>query len=407
MPAGPDDIAVDRDIAAASPLAGRVEFRTDDSPGATPPGTSVVRTDLLPTGLARLWRNYPRTSDVGLRQLIAPQEFSAALRLLVDDLLLAAAPGADRIAVTSRGHADPECAAVIGRLYPDAWLRSPSGDRPPAFDPAPPGPRPTRETDGGDSRLTDRLILVVGCGRSGTTWLHELLRAHPDIAGVPCHESWLFEQVHPLWDPQRSGMPGRAATVAALRRFCDTVLAGPLGSDPRASYLLEKTPMHSYRLPEIAAVYPDAWFVHVIRDGREVARSISQVPFFQAPDPAAGADQWRRVLASVRDGRRSTPRFRELRYEQLLTDPDAVLSGLVRWIGLDSSPEAMSAMLAQVPRRVSTHAGADVPLGGHGWRALPRSDIRGIYRVAGRELIRQGYASRLQALRGAALGSAR
>lgn len=380
------DYVVDAATVAASRLARRlVVVESDESSG--PAG------ELLSTGLAKLWRNYPRESDVGLAQLIDQTAFLSALRQLADELLLAtdhSVDGAELVAVVDRDGAE-----LARSLYPDATF-----DRAQPTSPA----KPALVGDGFRhaaapyaSPLQDRLLLVIGCGRSGTTWLHRLLLTHPDIDGLPRHESWLFEQLEPLW-PNRIA---EARFVAALRRFADAVLAG--GKRP-AGFVVEKTPMHSLLLPQIAAVYPDAWVIHLVRDGREVARSISQTPFFNNPDPANAAALWSRVVDEVRRESRRFERFRELHYETVRADAAGQIAALFDWLGLDNGDAVRGEVRASAGERVSAHAGTSVPLGSQSWRTLPRHDVRGIYRNAGYQLRQTGYANRAEVWRGKLLG---
>lgn len=307
--------------------------------------------DAVGGALAGVRARYDATSDVGLAHLIAPEPFDAALQRLEHDLR----------------HPDPH----------------------PASPPA-------------GSRLADRLIVIVGCGRSGTTWVHDMLTAHPRVAGVPGHESWLFAQLRPFWEASadRSLECSEPALVAALRRFCDTVLSG----HAPGSFAVEKTPVHSYLVRQISAVYPDAWFVHVIRDGRDVARSIAQTPFFRIPDPGDAAALWGRVIERVRSEAPQVRRYREVRYENLLRRPVEELTNLVAWTGLGAGEEEIRPVLAAAPRRVSTHAGTAVPLGSRSWRALPRPEVRRIYARSGGRLCELGYASRTEVIRGRLLG---
>src|SRR5947208_13736749 len=119
-----------------------------------------------------------------------------------------------------------------------------------------------------------KLLLVVGCARSGTTWLHRLLLSHPDVVG-PTSETFLFDRLGPLsslvHSPAGETWGHRAESWAAARRFCDRMLAGVPGSE-QATLLVEKTPAHVSCLDHVAALYPDVGVVHPVRDHRAVSR---------------------------------------------------------------------------------------------------------------------------------------
>ena len=244
------------------------------------------------------------------------------------------------------------------------------------------------------------LAVVVGCGRSGTTWLERMLMSSPEAGGVDGAESFVFEQAAPLW----GHLPGMGISsdhlVAGLRAFFDTVFAEALAThSPGARVFVEKTPRHALILPQLAAVYPDASFVHVVRDGRDVARSISQVDFFKLPDPADAARLWQTVLEQVRTASADLDRFREVRYEQLLAEPICRVVDLLHWLGVTIDTSVIEELERRAERRVSTHAGTSHAVGAPTWQALPPRELARVYAESGGLLVREGYATRGQLVR--------
>ena len=146
-------------------------------------------------------------------------------------------------------------------------------------------------------------------------------------------------------------------------------------------------------VPQLRAVYPDAAYLHLVRDGRDVARSISAVPFFGIPDPADAARLWRRVLEAVRAEAPHLQQFREVRYEQLLADPVREVGELLRWLGLPVTEEVAGQLAERSRTRVSVHAGTAQPVGTDTWRALPPDVLARVYAECGPLLIREGYAA--------------
>jgi hypothetical protein len=159
-----------------------------------------------------------------------------------------------------------------------------------------------------------------------------------------------------------------------------------------SSYVVEKSPVHVERLAEIAEVHPDAWFVHLVRDGRDVARSITQVPFFEVPDLAGAAAVWRDAVDAVRRQQHLAARFRDVRYEDLSADPEGVMTSLWSWVGLETTDASLASLRAAVAPRVSAHGRSTTTAGS--WRSLRSAELAGIYRVAGAALVREGYARR-------------
>jgi hypothetical protein len=106
----------------------------------------------------------------------------------------------------------------------------------------------------------------------------------------------------------------------------------------------DKTPLYMQYLPLLERLFPTALYVHLIRDGRDAALSFLSVPAgimtegWGHPRDAAGfACQWATEVRSARAlGSRVGPsRYLEVRYESLVTDPEAELRHVCAFAGLD------------------------------------------------------------------------
>ena len=101
----------------------------------------------------------------------------------------------------------------------------------------------------------------------------------------------------------------------------------------------DKTPRYIEDLPLLARLWPEAKFVHLVRDGREVALSYADVPFGPSTVAKAAALWKERVVAGMEQGRPLGPhRYAELRYERLLTNPQAEVEALCSFLDLDFNP---------------------------------------------------------------------
>src|SRR5687768_8936227 len=136
-----------------------------------------------------------------------------------------------------------------------------------------------------------------------------MLVAHPRVSGVPSETHLISHGIEPLLerfqhterDSQQVGAVyvERDAIIDAARDLCDTAYAGFL--EPGTTHLVERTPLHVLHLPLLAEIYPDAKVLHVIRDGRDVARSIAWRDW--GPDSIAGAArEWRQCVEAGRAG---------------------------------------------------------------------------------------------------------
>jgi len=242
------------------------------------------------------------------------------------------------------------------------------------------------------------MIFNVGARRSGTYWLQRIVCAHPSVAEVPS-ETYVFSHgIAPLMerfqhDDRGSQEVGRvyadrAKLIAAVRALCD----GVFGEFARAgeTHAAERTPWHVYHLPLIAEVYPDARFVHIIRDGRDVARSIVAQPW--GPSTVAeAAEEWR---SSVEAGRAAAAvlgdRLIEVRYEQLLAEPRREIERLHGRLGLEGGVEEALAAAGET----SNVGPQDLRVGAEKWRdGWRRRDVRAFERVGGGLLRVLGYSA--------------
>jgi hypothetical protein len=97
----------------------------------------------------------------------------------------------------------------------------------------------------------------------------------------------------------------------------------------------DKSPGYLVAMPKIQEAVPEARFIHVIRDGRDVALSMAGLSW--APDDAAVvAQRWSRRIGRARDAASSLTAgsYEEVRYESLVTDPEGVLRSLVSTLDL-------------------------------------------------------------------------
>jgi hypothetical protein len=209
---------------------------------------------------------------------------------------------------------------------------------------------------------------VVGCGRSGTTLVRALLDAHPDIA-VP------FESYFPVWFA-RDRTKYETPTGFAVDRFVDDVVAHESftrwgldagstreqirAADPAsypdairacfASYAraqgksryADKTPIFVNHIPLLASMFPEAVFIHLVRDGRDVALSRTQVAW-GTQRFAQEALRWRdEVERGRRDGEAlGAAHYREVHYEALLDDPERVARELCGLVDVDFDPSML------------------------------------------------------------------
>jgi len=101
----------------------------------------------------------------------------------------------------------------------------------------------------------------------------------------------------------------------------------------------DKTPRYSIDVPLLAELFPEANFVHIIRDGRDVALSLMEVRLGRGHVREA-ALLWRSRVRAARDAgsELGRDRYREVRYEALIDDPRSELEALCPFVQLDFEP---------------------------------------------------------------------
>lgn len=245
--------------------------------------------------------------------------------------------------------------------------------------------------------MGNQMVFVVGARRSGTLWVQRILSAHPRVSPVPTETylfsygiSQVFERLqHGLISSPRvaSVYADREAVVAATRKLCDTIFLPFADTDD--SLVVERTPWHAHHLELIAEVYPEARILHVIRDGRDVARSLAAQPW--GPETVAeAAAEWVRTLTAGREGGQSNHNYREVRYEALLDDPVAGATELYAWLGLESSGAVFEA--SREAAEEQQNLGADASVAVAKWkREWERSDLEAFEAAAGPLLDELGY----------------
>lgn len=266
----------------------------------------------------------------------------------------------------------------------------------------------------------------VGCGRSGTTLVRSMFDSHPDMAVV--YESFFVSRLlRRRRRYERSGAfeldrfttdlvghfgfrklglsgaevaerlaEGMPSTTADALRMVYVHHAERQGKHRYG----DKTPLYVNVLPVLADALPEARFVHIVRDGRNVALAYLQAPWGPASLVEACVYWKHNVERGRRAGRRLGPqRYREVSYEHLTDDPEAVLADLCPFLELDFDPamlryfERSEDVMASIRNR-HHHQGLVQPVtrGVRDWRAqMDSADVRTFESLAGPLLDELGY----------------
>ena len=213
-------------------------------------------------------------------------------------------------------------------------------------------------TEGFSSSLSEeapgwsKTVFIVGSPRSGTTWFQLLIAQHPGVATshetqlfnaylAPLEDRWKYEKESAATGIRRTGLSrvlSQQDFNSLCKSFAEQIFRIIRSNNPTAEVILEKSPDHALYADLIIKLFPDAYFLHVIRDPRSVANSYRHAASTWWKGPPTGAIRstqiWRHRVEAGRRIRLMTPRYREVRYEALLEDGPVQLEGVYRWLGL-------------------------------------------------------------------------
>jgi Sulfotransferase family len=224
-------------------------------------------------------------------------------------------------------------------------------------------------------------FFILGCPRSGTTMLQQALNRHSQIVIPP--ETKLFfsflghsrgaqrkhvERLNRDLDIQLPPPNRRITTMEDARAFYELLMQlylERLGRD-QVSYFGEKTPEHTGQLNKIKYTFPEAKFLFIYRDGRDVALSLRKVPWMQ-DNIYVNFRIWLYYYWHLRQARGdSQVEMLCLKYEDLVTNPSRQLGNVLNFLGLPYEHQVAAG-----------HGNAEgIPAREYAWKARALEPIR-------------------------------
>lgn len=216
---------------------------------------------------------------------------------------------------------------------------------------------------------------LVGCPKSGTTWLQGVLEAHPEVCSRGESSfglllvSPIFELLKSYNEQQRAGESNtfsgedaldiaRGAIQTLQRKWVDQ-----LPEPQRIRVIADKTPEHALALDPLNAVFPEMKVVHIIRDGRDCV--VSGWHHNIRNDEASFRKRFATmerytyhftkhnwipyVTRAQQWGRANPERYLEVRYERLLDSSREEAGRVYRFLGVDAD----AGLIDQIIERTS------------------------------------------------------
>jgi hypothetical protein len=204
-----------------------------------------------------------------------------------------------------------------------------------------------------------------------------------------------YVSTHPRFALWGSALPGTPAGAS----LADVVLAAvsgyaaATGQDAAAPWI-DHTPNNLRFAATLVRRFDDVRFVHVVRDGRAIARSLLSLDWGPSTPAAAGRFWAAEVGVALAAEAYLGERCMRVRYEDLVGDPDGVVDAVGAWAGLDPADTAAEVRMPDyyTERYHGLLHGAVDPARATAWReTMPRREVELVEFASGELLTFLGY----------------
>jgi hypothetical protein len=199
-------------------------------------------------------------------------------------------------------------------------------------------------------------VFTLGLGRSGTTLLQSVFDAHPNIVAPPESKfiillypkfyhikKWTEEKIHefvdalyidPLfsmvWNPDRARLLNdllSAKDNADYSLLCKIVCYHMRGDKENIMLMAFKTPIYTLFVRKLEALFPEAKFIHLVRDPRD--NLLSQIKSFHVGDPLYSSQMWLGYNSILEKRKQYSPaKYYTMYYEKMVGNLESSMKGL-------------------------------------------------------------------------------
>ena len=213
--------------------------------------------------------------------------------------------------------------------------------------------------EGGDPdprrRIGAGIVFAGGCPRSGLTLLRRFLARHPRVlagADTAIAPSVAFQWRHFAQSLSTLHQDFFELAPEDVAGIMGRFLEGSLRADNELRIIVEKTSVNVAAFDALADMMPGAKFIHVVRDGRDVAASLLQRdwrdpatghPFPHVSDAHAAMSYWASLVATGIAAERklkASGRILRVAYEDMVSKPAETVRAILKFIGAEWPPSA-------------------------------------------------------------------
>lgn len=212
--------------------------------------------------------------------------------------------------------------------------------------------------------LKRQFFFISGAPKSGTTWLQKALDAHPQAIcsgeghfinmllhtfnqSMDIYNDQMNKVAREVYEGEHYYPPMADSERIYFIRSMIALMMSKRSIPDTVRYVGDKTPAHALFLPHLKLLFPEARFIHIVRDGRDVAVSTlkhAERTNQELKNPKEQlkfiGERWVRYNKDAfAFGEKHPQQFHWLRYWELLEKFDETFSKTLDFLGLDNTPE--------------------------------------------------------------------
>jgi len=214
-----------------------------------------------------------------------------------------------------------------------------------------------------NSVLEKEYIFIIGSPKSGSTWLQNMISAHPLVSTTveltlfnryihPLVESWNFEQNNiekGLWYQGLPFILSEDEFYDFLKELLIKAYKKVYLKNPKATHIVDKHPGYSFHTDIINMLLPGARFIHIIRDGRDVISSMIAAYKnigYGTSNIEYSTKAWKEHYSSARKAKKLKNRYIEIKYEDLQKDSFKTLLRVFEFCKLKTNNKQLKTIIA-------------------------------------------------------------